>query len=351
MKIVTRMQLKPGMELGEDVENQGSILFKAGTIIDEMMINRLNRYGILCVTIKEPVDYAKTESERIQFNEEFQKFVKIYQDCLIRYKGIMISYIGFPHSIDSADLIALFDECQNAISRDNQILDFLYYMLPGEDEMTYSQCLSSALLAGTFGKWLNLPPDELKLLILSGFYYDIGKLNIPVEILWKPGKLTDEEFALVKRHPVVGYSIVRNDTNLNEHIKNAVIMHHERMDGSGYPYHMKGDKIDKYARYMAIVDTYIAMASPRTFRNAFTPFQILANFETSMDKYDVSILMPIMEKIASALIGSRVQLSDNSIWEVALKSPSSYSRPILRNNENEFLDLTKKPNLEIVKMA
>ena len=95
-------------------------------------------------------------------------------------------------------------------------------------------------------------------MILCGFYYDIGKLQLPYELLWKPGKLTEEEFKIIKTHPVVGYTSVRNQ-DLNEHVKNAVIMHHERLDGSGYPYHMSGQKIDVYARYMAIIDAYIAM--------------------------------------------------------------------------------------------
>ena len=90
--------------------------------------------------------------------------------------------------------------------------------------------------------------EEKRILLLCGFYYDIGKWKLPFDILWKPGKLTEEEIKTVQTHPVIGYSIARVDINLNEHVKNAIIMHHERFDGSGYPYHMKGEKIDIYAR-------------------------------------------------------------------------------------------------------
>ena len=228
------------------------------------------------------------------------------------------------------------------------LLDYLYNMMPNEDELTYTHLLNSALLAGTFADWLSMSKEDKETLVLCGFYYDIGKLKLPYDILWKPGKLTEDEFRLVKTHPVVGYTLVRNQT-MNEHVKNAIIMHHERLDGSGYPYHMRGTKIDIYARYMAIVDAYIAMASPRAYRNAFTPLQILGNFEKSLEKFDVELLVPLMNRIADAQIGTMVQLNDESIWEVLIIHSDKYARPVLRNSENEVLGLLEHPEFEIVK--
>ena len=112
---------------------------------------------------------------------------------------------------------------------------------------------------------------------------------------------------------------------------------------------MSGQRIDVFARYIAIIDAYIAMASPRTYRNALTPLQILGNFEKSLDKYDVELLMPIMKRIADEQIGTSVELNDGSIWEVLIIHPNKYSRPILKNDKNEFVDLLQRPDLEIVK--
>ena len=126
-------------------------------------------------------------------------------------------------------------------------------------------------------------------------------------------------------------------------------MHHERMDGSGYPYHMKGSKIDIFAKYIAIIDTYIAMASPRAYRNALTPLQILGNFERDMQKYDPTLLIPLMKRIADAQIGSTVQLNDESVWEVFVIHPGTLSRPILKNENNQILDLMENPQFQIIK--
>lgn len=351
MKLITVMELKEGMELAENVENNGQIVFSEHTIVDEIVINRIKRYGIMCVSIMEAVDYARTHNEAIQFDENFKKFCTVYDEQLVVYKAVFISYLQTLRSIDSSVLMSIYQTVADTIQTEKQLLDYIYNKMPNEDELTYTQSFNAALLCGAFANWLGLSADDKKMLILCGFYYDIGKWNISPDILWKPGKLTDEEFALVKKHPVTGYALVRNDPALSDSIKNTIIMHHERYDGSGYPYHMVGDKIELFARYIAIVDTYIAMASPRAFRNAFTPLQILGTFENSVDKYDAAILFPIMQKIADTQIGVKVQLNDESVWEVIMIQNQSYSRPILKSDFGEILDLSTRPDLSVVKLV
>ncbi|MCR4791914.1 MAG: HD domain-containing protein [Lachnospiraceae bacterium] len=350
MKTISRMELKEGMELAEPVEAAGRVIFNCGTKVTQAVIDKLEHYDVIAVTIMENVDYAKTHNERIQFDKDFQFFKQKYNDCLTRYKGIMLSYLGTNFSIPTQNLIDIFNDCYSAVKSEKQLLDFIYNMMPNEDELTYTQSFNAALLCGAFANWLTLPEDKKRTLILCGFYYDIGKWKIPTEILWKPGKLSDSEFALVKQHTLIGYKLVMNDTALSDDIKKCILMHHEKMDGSGYPVQLKGDKINEYARYLSIVDTYIAMASPRAFRPAFTPLQIIGSFEKSIEKYDSSILMPLIERISEAQIGTTVQLNDGTEWEVMLINKNPYSRPTLRNLGNMILNLAERPDLEIVKL-
>ena len=348
MKTIARMALEPGMVLGEDIIYQGRVLYAANTKIDRTIIEKLNRYSIMCATVKEDIDFASTHYERIRFNENFRAFEQQYNSSLFLYKKAMVHFLNTGIKIEDGTLLEIFRNLYAHISSGSVLLDYLYNMVPNEDELTYTHCLNSALLAGAFADWLSMNQKAKETLILCGFYYDIGKLKLPYELLWKPGKLTSEEYQLVKTHPVVGYSLLRS-VELDSHIKNAVIMHHERLDGSGYPYHMSGNKIDIYARYIAIIDAYIAMASPRSYRSALTPLQILGNFENSMDKYDVELLMPLTKRIADAQIGTTVRLNDESIWEVFIIHPNKFSRPILRNEHSKILDLLEHPELEIVK--
>lgn len=348
MKSIARMALQPGMILGEDVEYQGKKLFSADTVVDENVLERLKRYSIMCVTIKEDVDLATTHYEKIRYNEAFKLFEQKHSDSLMLYKQMMLAFATTGLQIPDDALLSIYQDIQSTYQNGSALLDFLYNLVPNEDELTFNHCLNSALLAGTFADWLSMRGEDKNALILSGFYYDIGKLKLPYDLLWKPGKLTDEEYAMVKKHPEIGYSIIRN-TTLDNRIKNAVIMHHERMDGSGYPYHMKGSKIDIFAKYIAIIDTYIAMASPRAYRNALTPLQILENFERDMQKYDPTLLIPLMKRIADAQIGSTVQLNDESVWEVFVIHPGTLSRPILKNENNQILDLMENPQFQIIK--
>lgn len=348
MKSVARVELTPGMILAEDIVYQGEVIFPKNTVLNTNMIERMKNYSIICATILEGVDMAKTHNERLHFSEDFKNFEKKHAENLVRYRLLMQNFLVNDQLIPEEALLAIYDDMFSTYTYSSELLDFLYNLTPNEDELTYNHCLNSALLAGSLADWVRMPEDEKRMLILCGFYYDIGKLKLPYDILWKPDKLTPEEFELVKKHPVIGYALVKNKP-LDEHIKNAIIMHHERMDGTGYPYHMKTTKIDMYARYVAMIDTYIAMASPRSYRNAFTPLQILGHFESSLFKYDMELLLPLMKRIGDAQIGSTVQLNDGSVWEVFIINTSSYARPLLKNDKAEFLNLIDRRDLKIEK--
>lgn len=347
MKSLAKTELTPGMTLGGDVEENGKVLIPAGTVLNDGLIELLKNRSVSSVSIAEDSD-AKTHNERIRLSDGFKRFVQKHSENIKVYKKLCTSLVKSGVPIPDEALLAIYNDISATYSTGIELLSYIYNLMPDEDELTYNHCLNSALLAGTFADWINMSEEDKRTLILSCFYYDIGKLRLPYELLWKPGKLSEEEYAEIKKHPVIGYAVL-NSVALDQHIKNVVIMHHERMDGSGYPYHMTGDKIDPFARYVAIIDTYTAMASPRSYRLAFTPLQIIGNFEANMPQYDTELLLPLMQRIADAQIGTTVQLSDDSVWDIFLIHTGRLSRPVLKNEKNEFLDLVDYPQLEIIK--
>ena len=349
MKDVAQLELTPGMILGKDVEIQGSILLKADTVLDKAAIEKLNRYSVMCVTVKEGVDLATTHFERVRYTEQFREFAKKHSTSLYRYKQLMEDVLavngGF---MPNGELMTIYNELRSTYSNGTTLLDFLYNLMPNEDELTFNHCLNAALLAGIFAEWFNMNDEDKETLILSCFYYDIGKLQLPYNVLWKPGKLTPEEFAIVQKHPALGYQLL-NGTSVDQRIKSVAAQHHERMDGSGYPFHTKGNMLDLFSRYVGIIDTYIAMASPRSYRAALTPLQILDNFAETREKYDAELLLPAMKRIADAQLGTSVQLNDGSTWEVFMINPDKYFRPVLKNSEGQVISLMDHPELNIVK--
>ncbi len=349
MKAIARMELYPGMILGEDVISQGNVLFPAGTVLTQNNIDRLKRCSVLVCTIMEDIDLASTHYEKLRCSQDFKLFEEKHGKNLIRCRHLMNDFVNEGKLIPEKLLLAIYSDMRSTYANGSVLLDYLYNLMPNEDELTINHSLNSSLLAGAFAEWMEISDLDKKNLVLAGFYYDIGKLKIPYDLLWHPGKLTEEEFETVKRHTAIGWSMI-NSLGLDPKIEDAVLTHHERMDGSGYPTHAKGDNIGIYARYLAIVDTYLAMASPRPHRSALTPLQIIGHFERNIAQYDAEILVPLMKRIADAQIGSSVVLNDESVWDVVLIHPDRFSRPVLKNSKDQALDLLEHPELEIVKM-
>lgn len=348
MKEIASIIAQPGMILAKDVVYKDKVIFPADTVLDTLVIDRLQRYSIMCVSIKDNEDLASTHYEKMRFNQRFLDFEAAFNKSLLEFKAYMLMFVETGKKPRDEVFLQIYEKLAAMVPNGAVLLDYLYMMVPNEDELTFTHCLNSALLAGCFADWLSFTQEKKNILIMCGFFTDIGKYKMPYDILWKPDKLTQEEFELVRSHPTVGFRMVQY-VHLNDHIKNAVLMHHERMDGSGYPSGLSGDEIDYYARIISIVDTYIAMSSPRSYRSAMTPMQIIEHFERSMGKYDVELLIPLLKRIADAQIGTIVQLNDDSVWEIMIIHPTKFSRPILRNKNSEILDLSQNPNLKIEK--
>lgn len=348
MKDIARMALQPDMVIAQDiVGNTGDIIVKAGTKVTDYTIQKLARYNIMLVTIMEDVDYAVTYFEKIRLSENFRKFEKTYNNYMPSYKNIMNDFIVSNKAISIDDLLAVYNKILESVDDKDKLLDYLYNMLPTEDDLTYAHCLNSALIAGVFGKWLSLSDDEINLLVQCAFFYDIGKLKLPYELIWKPSKLTPLEFAKIKTHTILGFQLLQ-DLPIDENILKATLSHHERYDGSGYPSKLHDVQINKYARIIAIIDSYEAMTSARTYRKSKHPFQIIDIFQQDAIKYDMEVLKPILSRIANHMVGLQVLLDNDIKAEVIMINQIDMSRPLLRDDAGTFIDLFERKDLKIL---
>lgn len=348
MKDIARMALQQGMEIAVDVTNSaGEVIVKAGTKVSDYTIQKLSRHNIMLVTIMEEIDYAVTYFEKIRLSEGFKKFEHIYNNSMPVYKKIMNDFVNSNVQIPIYELLQIYEDITSSVSNPETILDYLYNMLPTEDDMTFAHCLNSALIAGVFGNWLCMKPEEIEILIQCGFFYDIGKLKLPYELIWKPGKLTPIEFTKIKTHTILGFQMIQ-DQPLDDHILKATLTHHERFDGSGYPSKLHDKQIDKYARIISIIDAYEAMTSARTYRESKHPFQVIQIFENDGIKYDTEILNPILFHIANHMVGLKVLLNNDVKAEVVVINQVNMARPLLKDDNNTFIDLMARKDLEII---
>lgn len=351
MRTVARIQLEKGMELAEDVfDYKNNLLFPAGTIVDEQCIAKLSRHSVMAVNIKDMTEHATTHYEKVRYSVEFSTFEKEYFLRLKDYKNLFSKLLNEGRIPSENELISLYASVRFFAKEPEKMLDYLYNMLPSEDDMTYAHCFNSALIAGVFSEWLKLSEEDTKLLILCGFYFDIGKLMLPHELIWKPGRLTPEEFARMKTHTVLGFEFLLK-CKLNDNIVKAALLHHERFDGTGYPTGAKGNGINRFARYMSIIDAYEAMTSARTYRQSLNPFQVIENFENAGSfQYDTNMLNAILFRIASAQVGLTVKLSNDTEGEVIFINQRKLSRPFIKIN-NTPVDLSSMPSLKITSVV
>lgn len=348
MKDVARMTLEHGMVIGEDVYNyQNELIFPKDTVVDEMVIKKLARHSIICVPIKEEIDFATTHFEKVRLSKEFQTFQLTYNNCMPIYAKLMNGFAETGVWKSTSQLKDIYLKITACAKTGEALLDFLYNMLPREDSMTHAHCLNSALIAGVFGTWWGLSEEELLLLIQCSFFYDIGKLKLPQDLLWKSDKLTDLEYTRLKTHTMLGFELLK-DQDLDEHVIKATLMHHERCDGTGYPSKLRGDKIDVFAKYIAVIDAYEAMTSIRTYRQSLHPFQVIENFERDgYEKYDWDILQPILYHIAATQLGFMVRLSDDEEAKIMSINKDNLARPLLQREDGSLIDLSSNPELKI----
>jgi len=347
-------QLLPGMIVVDDIMLPDKTeLMPKQTILSMKYITKLKMHNIEKVPVLIPENVAKTVSKTsvshwntVRSTPDFMDFERNYRSAaaMLRLEFQILSDPATTHY----DMYKLTDMVYSLVRSSysaTHIFDLLHCMRDYDDSI-YVHCLNVALVAHVIGIWLNLDDTTLRLLTLAGVVHDIGKINIPISILNKPGKLTDEEYEIIKRHPDFGVQIM-SKFNLDPRVIDGIGLHHERNDGSGYPNRLTSNSIPEFAKILAIADVYDAMTALRTYRESISPFDVVENFEKDgYTKFETAYLLPFLEHIVNSYINVPVLLSNSLVGEVVMINRQKLSRPMVQVG-TEFLDLTKWPTLRI----
>ena len=379
-------ELKPGMiALEKIVTPHGQILAEANTELTRQIINKMKLYNAefavvdapepevpaeeapalaeiptpVEVTVpqdppapKEPKTWAeevKTHSQKIVESEEFQGFEKDYSLALMSLHEIFEELANKTYTVEESELIKIVHPLFISRNTITEVFDMIHQMHSLNDSV-YAHCINVALIARMIGRWLHLEQHDLDTLTCCGLLHDLGKIKIPEDILNKPGKLTNDEFAIVKAHPKFGYELLRNQ-NIDSRIKQSVLMHHERCDGSGYPNGLEEDLLSDFAMIIAIADVYDAMTAARAYRVPLSPFEVIANFEKEgFHKYHTKYLYVFLHRIATTYQNNRVMLSDGRACQIVMINQNYLSRPVVQFDDGEHLDLAMEPELQITRI-
>lgn len=342
MKLTFIDDLVDGMILAEDIYDKHENLYlSGGAILTLSMIKSLERMGLDYVNIAEKVDESGEKEAIIiedHLNEEYKKSVQSFKKIFNNAK------IG--NRIVADEL----DDCVNPliheINSSNNIAKRLW-QIEMCDEYTYDHSVQVCMLSALLGKWLGLTEDAIHEVSKAGLLHDVGKINIPDEVLNKPDQLNEEEFKIMKTHPTLGYVLLMNNKGFDEGILQGVLQHHERYDGNGYPSGAKGKEICRYARIVAIADVYSAMLADRVYRKGKSPFQAARIImDSSFGYLDPYYSMIFLNKISQFYVGNIVKLSNGTIGEIVMINRNEPAKPLIKAEE-EFIDLLKETEIEI----
>lgn len=199
------------------------------------------------------------------------------------------------------------------------------------DDYTFTHNINVATICLLIGQAMGLSREDMNDLGAGGMLHDVGKLKIPLSILNKDGKLTDQEFAEMKSHPTYGYEILSKSKGISERARMIALQHHEKFQGGGYPKRLKGNEISLFARICAVADVYDALTTDRPYRVAMSPYEAMKILNAGIDNhFDPKILTAFVRKFSLYPAGSLVALNDGSYALVLKNNPSSVIRPVIK---------------------
>jgi len=198
------------------------------------------------------------------------------------------------------------------------------------DEYLHTHSLNVAYLNGIIAKWLKLDRKSSDNLVKIGLLHDLGKLQIPPEIINKPGPLTKEEFEVIKKHPTFSLEILLKSGIRNKTILEGVAQHHEKVNGTGYPEGLGAESICEFAKITAISDIYDAMVTKRVYKDAHSPFEILFDFSVEgYSELDVGYVMMFIDCMIEELKGKKIMMSNGSPATVVMVNPRNLRFPMV----------------------
>lgn len=336
-KLIRTRQLKPGMKIDQlIVDRLGRNLVTKGSFLDEYIIDSLLKMGIMSVYIQD----GEEEEEKVVLSPAAQKNIeKLHTDDRSKVtlsnsvrervaQGIQYIYSNTEseNMSDAADSIAR--DLIGAIDN-NDAIAIDINELKTSDEYTFKHSVDVATIAMILAKQQGMSKKEIYEIGVAGLLHDVGKTKVPIEILNKPGKLDDNEFAVMKQHSVFGYNMLKNRKDFKPEVLYAVLQHHEKTNGKGYPLGVQANQITPYAKLLMVADIYDALVTERPYKKAFSQRNAVEMIMSMTGELDMSAMKSFLESMILYPVGSVVELSNGEKATVVKNNPHYILRPVV----------------------
>jgi HD-GYP domain-containing protein (c-di-GMP phosphodiesterase class II) len=284
-------------------------MLNVGTILTKELITKLEYWGLDETYIEEPSPSLREQQEQAIYPQ-----MKVAHERAINLTSNILSKPTLDES-DSLIFKGMVGDIANQIDLNSNVLLNLCH-LKTHDNYLYSHAVNVSIVAMIIGRELKMNESTLKNLGLAALLHDVGMIRIDKSIYNKNGKLSDAEWAEVKRHPMYGYEILLGNEDFSEEILLGVKQHHERINGKGYPDGLSGDSICLFGKIIAVADVYDACISSRKHRQRMTAYEALKNLLGESMLFDIRILKALVTSMAIYPIGSYIRLNTGEVAKV-----------------------------------
>lgn len=358
---ITLNQIEIGMHLGDVIDAQGHLLFAAGTSVrSSEQIEMLKKHGIKSVfflkNFHSGVDPALIPKNNLddaanrekEYYKELARAKEVHRITLQTAREALISArLGKMVSVKKIEHTAQY--IAESVVRNADALVSLS-QIKGYDEYTYVHSVNVGILITSLAHSMGYQKDQLMHVSVGGLLHDIGKMGIPESILNKKGKYTPAEFNIMKRHPEIGYNLLKEYKSISKFSRNVVIQHHERYNGNGYPKGLAGDMITEIGVIAAVADVYDAMTTDRVYRAAWTPHRALSMIFQGCDvEYSRRIVELFTKHLGIYPVGSFVKLQSGEMGIVVRVEKGEILAPdvlILYSSDGKKLERPREYRLQ-----
>ncbi|WP_158282136.1 HD-GYP domain-containing protein [Salipaludibacillus keqinensis] len=335
-----------GRILADDIiSSSGYILLRKGVILTHWHFPILENHLIEEVLIEEKMEApVHKQLEKIFSNK--RDILESYQESLIEIKKMFHEAISREVPTLQQFMKPFSPLLHKVLKGPNIFLELRH--IKGHDEYTYRHSINVGLMAATIGKILHFTHENTIKLGEIGFLHDIGKMKISLQILNKQESLSIKEFEEVKNHTIYGKQMLEDMQRADQKIIEGALLHHERLDGSGYPLKLVKEQIPFFVQILSVADTYDAISSERVYRDKFSPFEALNELikDVYRGKLNGEIVFPFVKHILDGYIGKEVMLTDGRRGVIVQLYIEEIYRPLIKISD-QFVDLRKDRQIQI----